>query len=86
MWSRLTLFTGNSNVALAEKVCSRLEIHPGKALISRFSDGEIRVEIGENVRGKDTYVLQSTCPPVNENLMELLVIIRCPQKGIRTSD
>ena len=75
MWSRLTLFTGNSNAALADKVCSRLGIRPGKALITRFSDGEVRVEIGENVRGKDTYVLQSTCPPVNENLMELLVII-----------
>jgi len=75
MWSRLTLFAGNSNPALADKVCSRLGIDPGKALISRFSDGEVRVELGENVRGKDTYVLQSTCPPVNENLMELLVII-----------
>ncbi len=75
MWSRLTLFAGNSNPALADKVCSQLGIGPGKALISRFSDGEVRVEIGENVRGKDTYVLQSTCPPVNENLMELLVIM-----------
>ncbi|MDR3570486.1 MAG: ribose-phosphate pyrophosphokinase [Syntrophobacteraceae bacterium] len=75
MWSRLTLFTGNSNTALAQKVCSQLQISPGKALIGRFSDGEIRVEIGENVRGIDTYVLQSTCPPVNENLMELLVVI-----------
>jgi len=75
MWSRLTLFAGNSNAALADKVCSRLDIRPGKALITRFSDGEVRVEIGENVRGKDTYVLQSTCPPVNENLMELLVIM-----------
>ncbi len=52
-----------------------MQIGTGKALIGRFSDGEIRVEIAENVRGKDTYVLQSTCPPVNENLMELLVII-----------
>ncbi len=75
MWSRLTLFAGNSNAALADKVCSRLDIRPGKALITRFSDGEVRVEIGENVRGKDIYVLQSTCPPVNENLMELLVIM-----------
>ena len=75
MWSRLSLFAGNSNIALAAKVCSRLEIDLGKALITRFSDGEVRVEVGENVRGKDTYVLQSTCPPVNENLMELLVII-----------
>jgi ribose-phosphate pyrophosphokinase len=75
MWSRLTLFAGNSNPALADKVCSKLGIGPGKALITRFSDGEVRVELGENVRGKDTYVLQSTCPPVNENLMELLVIM-----------
>ncbi len=75
MWSRLTLFAGNSNSALAEKVCSQLQISPGKAIIGRFSDGEIRVEICENVRGIDTYVLQSTCPPVNENLMELLVVI-----------
>lgn len=75
MWSRLTLFTGNSNPALADKVCTLLGIRPGKLLVSRFSDGEIRVEIGENVRGKDTYVLQSTCPPVNENIMELLVVM-----------
>jgi ribose-phosphate pyrophosphokinase len=75
MWSRLTLFAGNSNAALTDKVCSRLDIGLGKALITRFSDGEVRAEIGENVRGKDTYVLQSTCPPVNENLVELLVII-----------
>ncbi|MDR3554838.1 MAG: ribose-phosphate pyrophosphokinase [Syntrophobacteraceae bacterium] len=75
MWSRLTLFAGNSNTDLAQKVCAQLEISPGKALIGRFSDGEIRVELCENVRGKDIYVLQSTCPPVNENLMELLVII-----------
>ena len=75
MWSRFTLFAGNSNSALAEKICSQLRISPGKALIGRFSDGEIRVEIGENVRGVDVYVLQSTCPPVNENLMELLVVL-----------
>ncbi|MCE5335920.1 MAG: ribose-phosphate pyrophosphokinase [Desulfobacteraceae bacterium] len=75
MWSRLTLFTGNSSPVLAESVASQLGVSPGKAIITRFSDGEVRVEIGENVRGKDTYVLQSTCPPVNENIMELLVII-----------
>ncbi|MFZ2447095.1 MAG: ribose-phosphate pyrophosphokinase [Syntrophobacteraceae bacterium] len=75
MWSRLTLFTGNSNSPLNERVCSHLGVTPGKVLAKRFSDGEIRVEIGENVRGKDTYVLQSTCPPVNENIMELLVLM-----------
>jgi ribose-phosphate pyrophosphokinase len=75
MWSRLTLFTGNSNPALADRVCSRLGIRPGKLLVSRFSDGEVRVEISENVRGKDVFILQSTCPPVNENIMELLVVM-----------
>ncbi len=75
MWSRLSLFAGNSNIDLANKVCSQLRICPGKALIGRYCDGEVRVEICENVRGRDTYVLQSTCPPVNENLMELLVVI-----------
>jgi ribose-phosphate pyrophosphokinase len=75
MWSRLTLFAGNSNPGLADKVCSELGIRLGRTLITRFSDGEIRVELDENVRGKDVYVLQSTCPPVNENLMELLVIM-----------
>lgn len=75
MWSRLTLFAGNSNPPLTEKLCSQLGIRPGKALITRFCDGEVRVEIGENVRGKDTYVLQSTCPPVNENIMEMLVMM-----------
>ncbi len=75
MWSRLTLFTGNSNPQLSERVCAQLGIRTGKTLVTRFSDGEIRVEIQENVRGKDTYVLQSTCPPVNENIMELLVLM-----------
>ena len=80
MWSRLTLFTGNSNLALADKVCSRLGIRPGKLLVSRFSDGEVRVEISENVRGKDIFVLQSTCPPVNENIMELLLVMDALKK------
>jgi ribose-phosphate pyrophosphokinase len=75
MWSRFTLFSGNSNPGLADKVCSELGAGLGRVLITRFSDGEIRVEVGENVRGKDTYVMQSTCPPVNENLMELLVMM-----------
>jgi len=75
MWSRLSLFAGNSNPLLVDRVCRHLGVFSGKALISRFSDGEVRVEIGENVRGKDTFVLQSTCPPVNENIIELLVMM-----------
>lgn len=71
----IKLFAGNSNRDLAEQVCDCLGIPLGKALVSTFSDGETRVEIGENVRGADTFVLQSGAHPVNDNLMELLVMI-----------
>ncbi len=69
------ILSGNSNRPLAEKICEKLGKPLSKAQIGRFSDGEIMVEIQENVRGRATYVVQSTCPPVNDNLMELLVII-----------
>ncbi|MFP3869388.1 MAG: ribose-phosphate pyrophosphokinase [Syntrophobacteria bacterium] len=72
---RLKLFSGNSNPQLAIKVCEYLQIPLGKAIVKTFSDGEIMVEIGENVRGRDVFVIQSTCSPVNHNLMELLIII-----------
>lgn len=72
---RLKLFSGNSNPALAASICEYLQIPLGKALVSTFSDGEIMVEIGENVRGRDVFVVQSTCAPVNHNVVELLVII-----------
>jgi ribose-phosphate pyrophosphokinase len=72
---RLKLFGGNSNPHLAEKICQYLDIPLGKAQVKTFSDGEIMVEIGENVRGRDVFVLQSTCSPVNHNLMELLVLM-----------
>jgi len=72
---RLRLFCGNSNRDLAASVCDHLQIPLGKALVSTFADGEIMVEIGENVRGRDVFVLQSTSAPVNHNLMELLIII-----------
>jgi ribose-phosphate pyrophosphokinase len=70
----LKIFTGNSNPELAQKICDLLEIPLGRALVSRFSDGEIRVEIGENVRGADIFVVQSGAHPVNDHLMELLVM------------
>jgi ribose-phosphate pyrophosphokinase len=69
------IFTGNANPVLAQKICDHLEIPLGKALVSAFSDGEIRVEIGDNVRGRDVFLIQSTCPPANHNLMELLIMI-----------
>jgi ribose-phosphate pyrophosphokinase len=71
----LMVFTGNANPALAQEVVKLLEIPLGKAMVSRFSDGEIQVEIQENVRGKDVFVLQSICPPTNDNLMELMIMV-----------
>ncbi len=71
----LKVFTGNANRALAEAVCSYLGIELGDAFVGRFSDGEVNVQIKESVRGDDVFVIQPTCPPVNENLMELLVMI-----------
>ncbi len=72
---RLRVFTGNANHDLAQEICDYLGISPGKILVSQFSNGESRVTINENVRGSDVFVVQSTCAPVNDNLMELLVII-----------
>jgi ribose-phosphate pyrophosphokinase len=72
---RLKLFGGNSNPELTAKICQYLQIPQGQAVVKTFSDGEIMVEIGENVRGRDVFVVQSTCAPVNQNLMELLVIM-----------
>lgn len=71
----LKIFTGNANRPLAEKICKHLDIPLGDAVVGRFSDGEISVEFRENVRGKDVYVIQPTCMPCNENLMELLVMM-----------
>jgi ribose-phosphate pyrophosphokinase len=75
MESRIKMFCGNSNPALAEKICAHLGMPLGKAKVKNFSDGEIMVEIGENVRGRDIYVVQSTCSPTNNNLMELLIMM-----------
>ena len=71
----LLVFTGNANRPLANAVCKELGVRPGKALVGRFSDGEVQVEIEENVRGQDVFVLQPTCAPSAENLVELLVLI-----------
>ncbi len=71
----LMVFTGNANPALANGVAHQLGIPLGKAVVSRFSDGEIVVEINENVRGKDVYVLQSTCAPTNDHLMEIMLMV-----------
>ena len=70
----MAVFTGNANPVLAQDIARHLMQPLGRAMVGRFSDGEIQVEIMENVRGKDVFLVQSTCPPTNENLMELLVM------------
>jgi ribose-phosphate pyrophosphokinase len=72
---RLMIFTGNANPALAQDIATHLRTPLGKASVGRFSDGEVMVEIEENVRGRDVFVIQSTCAPTNDNVMELLMMI-----------
>jgi len=71
----LEIFTGNSNPALAREVCEHLNVKLGAAEVGRFPDGEVMVEVHENVRGGDCFVIQSTCSPPNDNLMELLLLM-----------
>jgi len=71
----MKLFGGTSNSTLTIEVCDYLGIEPGKITAKTFSDGEIQVEIGENIRNRDVFILQSTCPPVNDNLVQLLIIM-----------
>jgi ribose-phosphate pyrophosphokinase len=71
----LMIFTGNANPKLAKDVADYLKLPLGQANVSRFSDGEVMVEIQENVRGKDVFILQSTCQPTNESLMEVLIMV-----------
>ena len=75
MSSKMMVFTGNANPALARKVADRLYLGMGNAAVAKFSDGEITVELNENVRGKDVFVIQSTCHPTNDNIIELLLMI-----------
>ena len=74
-YDSLMVFTGNANPKLAEAVAQHLHIHLGRATVGRFSDGEVMVELLENVRGRDVFVLQSTCAPTNDNLMEVMVMV-----------
>lgn len=78
---QLRVFTGNANRALAEAVADELGIDLGQAEVSRFSDQEVRVKIKESIRGADVFLIQPTCPPVNDNLMELLVMMDACRRG-----
>jgi len=72
---KLAVFSGNANIDLAKNICKELKAGLQDAFVGRFSEGEIRVKINENVRGKDVFIVQPTCPPANDNLMELLIMI-----------
>ncbi|OGS17906.1 MAG: phosphoribosylpyrophosphate synthetase [Elusimicrobia bacterium RIFOXYA2_FULL_40_6] len=75
MKNEIRIFSGNANPELAKSIAKELDMNLGKIFVSSFSDGEMRVKIEENVRGKDCYIIQPTCPPVNDHLMELLIIM-----------
>jgi ribose-phosphate pyrophosphokinase len=81
MKNSLVVFSGNANPGLARKVCSYLNLPLGQSEVTRFPDGEIDAKVLEDVRGADVYVLQPTCPPVNENIMELLILIDCLRRA-----
>ncbi len=72
---KLAVFSGNANLALAKDICACLKVSLSNAVVTCFSEGEIRVKINDNVRGKDVFIIQPTCPPPNDNLMELLIMI-----------
>lgn len=71
----ITIFSGNSNPDLAAKICDYLDLPVGGAKVKTFSDGEVQIEINENIRARDVFVIQSTCSPVNDNLVELLLML-----------
>jgi ribose-phosphate pyrophosphokinase len=73
-YDNLMVFTGSANPKMAEDVARQLNIHLGRATVGRFSDGEVNIELMENVRGKDVFILQSTCAPSNDSLMEIMVM------------
>jgi len=75
MPSSMKIFAGNSNRALAERICEHIGVRAGDAIVGRFADGEIRIKLNEDVRGGDVFVIQSTCPPVNDHVMELVLMI-----------
>ena len=72
---KLAVFSGNSHPELAKNICKYLKVNLSDAFVGRFSEGEIRVKINDNVRGKDVFIVQPTCPPTNDNLMELLIMV-----------
>jgi len=83
--SDLVIFAGNSNKALVKEICDYLDMPVGRCEVGRFSDGEIQIEIAENVRGRDVFLVQSTSTPVNDHLMELLIMIDAARRASAAS-
>jgi ribose-phosphate pyrophosphokinase len=81
----LVVFSGNSNQELVREICEYLETPVGRCEVGQFSDGEIRIEIAENVRGRDVFLVQSTSTPVNDHLMELLIMIDAARRASAAS-
>lgn len=77
----MAILAGNANRVLAEKICTNLHVSLADTLVGRFSEGEIRVQVKDNIRGKDVFIIQPTCPPTNENLMEILIIIDAARRA-----
>jgi ribose-phosphate pyrophosphokinase len=77
----MIVFTGKSNEPMAKEICSIMGVEMGKCNVATFSDGETRIEINESIRGKNAFIIQSTCPPTNDNLMELLILIDAAKRA-----
>ena len=83
--SNVSILAGNANVELSQKIARIMGVPLGKAQVGTFSDGEINIEIMENMRGRDVFIIQSTCPPVNDNLMELLILADAARRASAAS-
>jgi len=81
MQAEMVIFTGNANPRVTQKVCQRLGQPLGEVMVGRFSDGEVRVEVNANVRGRDVFLIQSTCAPANDSLMELLILAEAVRRA-----
>ncbi len=79
--NEMAIFTGNANPHVAEAICEKLNVSLTDVLVGRFSEGEIQVQIQDNIRGKDVFIIQPTCPPANDNLMELLILIDAARRA-----
>ncbi|GMU92405.1 MAG: ribose-phosphate pyrophosphokinase [Candidatus Hydrogenedentota bacterium] len=77
----LKIFSGNASVALTEGICAHVETQRGRAVVGKFSDGEAKIQIGENIRGSDVFIVNSTSPPVNDHLMELLILVDAARRA-----